>query len=117
MVRDYRWPGNLRELYAVLSVGPPATPGRIDITAADLPASLRSAAAAGGDARAVAERPLPLDALLEEAERRLIDMAIRRSTGNKTRAAEILEIWRTRLIRRMKALGLGDAEADDSGEE
>ena len=63
------------------------------------------------------ERPLPLDALLEQAERRLIDMALRRAKGKKYRAAEILEIWRTRLMRRMKALGIGDAEADDASGE
>ena len=52
----------------------------------------------------VAERNLPLDRLLEQVERRLIQIALVMAKGNKSRAAEILEIWRPRLLRRMEAL-------------
>ncbi len=51
---------------------------------------------------------MPLDRLLEEAERRLIRLALRRAKGNRSRAAELLEIWRPRLLRRMEALGITD---------
>ncbi len=115
-VREYAWPGNLRELYAVLSSARRCA--RTDrIGAADLPAAFKLLRRMEETPGRRPERPLPLDALLEEAERRLIDMALRRARGKKYRAAEILEIWRTRLIRRMKALGVGDAEADDAGGE
>ena len=87
------------------------------ITAADLPASLKLLRRLEETPGRRPERPLPLDALLEQAERRLIDMALRRAKGKKYRAAEILAIWRTRLMRRMKALGIGDAEADDASGE
>jgi DNA-binding NtrC family response regulator len=56
------------------------------------------------------ERSLPLDTLLEQAERRLILHALKLAAGNKTRAAEILSIWRPRLLRRMEALGIEDPE-------
>ena len=46
------------------------------ITAADLPASLRLLRRMEETPGRRPERPLPLDALLEEAERRLIDMAL-----------------------------------------
>ena len=116
VVREYAWPGNLRELYAVLSSA--RRRARTDrITAADLPAALKLLRRMEETPGRRPERPLPLDALLEQAERRLIDMALRRAKGKKYRAAEILEIWRTRLMRRMKALGIGDAEADDDGGE
>jgi DNA-binding NtrC family response regulator len=69
------------------------------LQAADLPWYLRPAAP-------VVERKLPLDHLLEQVERRLIQIALVMAKGNKSRAAEILEIWRPRLTRRIEALGI-----------
>ena len=114
VLRAHAWPGNLRELYAVLSEARRHAGGE-RITAADLPASLRLLRRMEETPGRRAERPLPLDALLEQAERRLIEMALERAGGKKHRAAEILSIWRARLIRRMKALGIGDAEEDPGG--
>ena len=56
----------------------------------------------------------PLDELLTEVERRLIETALRHSRSNKSRAAEILGISRPRLYRRIKELNLPD---DDPAEE
>ena len=53
---------------------------------------------------------LSLDHLLEETERRLIQIALRKAKGNKSRAADLLSIWRPRLLRRMEALGIADTE-------
>jgi DNA-binding NtrC family response regulator len=105
----YRWPGNVRELYGVLAdalarVGAAANGKRIDV--ADLPLYLRL----GPAPEAGPDRALPLDRLLEQAERRLITLALHRARGNKTRAAEILSVWRPRLLRRMQALGIADPE-------
>jgi len=47
-----------------------------------------------------------LDSVLEEVERRMIRLALRRAGGNQSKAAEMLAVWRPRLIRRIKALGL-----------
>jgi DNA-binding NtrC family response regulator len=47
-----------------------------------------------------------LDQLLEQVERRVILLALRRHQGNKSKAAEVLGIWRARLLRRMEALGI-----------
>jgi DNA-binding NtrC family response regulator len=109
-IRSYPWPGNLRELYAVLASARAQAAGD-QIQLADLPAYLRLAVRLDQTAGAVAERPLPLDQLLEQAERQLILLALRRARGNKSRAAEILSIWRPRLMRRMEALGIEDKEA------
>jgi transcriptional regulator with PAS, ATPase and Fis domain len=105
----YPWPGNVRELGVVLTgalgrAGPSAEKKRID--AADLPLYLRL----GAPPESGMARPLPLDQLLEQAERRLIILALRRAQGNKTRAAEILSVWRPRLLRRMQALHIADME-------
>ena len=55
-----------------------------------------------------AEKPLNLDAILEQVERRLIVQALRLADNNKSRAAELLTIWRARLLRRMETLGIKD---------
>ena len=55
------------------------------------------------------EDTLPtLDAALEREERRMIRLAREKAKRNQSRAAELLSIWRPRLIRRIKALGLED---------
>ena len=78
------------------------------IDACHLPARLRLAARLEETPSATPERPVPLDQLLEEAERRLILLALRRARGNRSRAAELLSIWRPRLLRRIEALGIKD---------
>jgi PAS domain S-box-containing protein len=128
LVYTYRWPCNLRELYAVLAdalaharerrgpetraereTGAERMESRSDrfIDAADLPAYLRLAAGPGSPP----SRPLPLEHLLEQAERRLITLALRQTRGNKTRAADLLSVWRPLLLRRMKKLGIADTES------
>ena len=117
--RAHAWPGNLRELYAVLAAA--RRHARTDrITVADLPAWLRLVRRMEETHAPTRALPLPLDALLEEAERRLMELAIRRAGGNKKRAADLLSIPRPRIWRRLKALGLIEnetSESDESGEE
>lgn len=98
ILRSYAWPGNVRELYAVLATACGRCQGEV-LTAGDLPWYLRPVSAP-------VERKLPLDKLLEQVERRLIEIALVMSKGNKSRAAEILEIWRPRLTRRIETLGI-----------
>lgn len=113
VLRGYSWPGNLRELYDVLR----AVCGRVSgdpIRAADLPAALRRAAQREQTPPRPAERLLPLEQLLEEAERRLIQLALQRTHGHKARAARLLSIPRPRLWRRMLKLGIVDTEEETS---
>ncbi len=59
-----------------------------------------------------AARKLPLDALLEQAERRLILLALRQAGGNRSQAAETLAISRPRLLRRIEEFGItGDGDS------
>jgi DNA-binding NtrC family response regulator len=78
------------------------------ITAADLPAPVRLAVRVGQTPGRPPGKPLPLDTLLEEAERRLIRLALERTGGHRGRAADLLGVWRQRLVRRMEALGLAE---------
>jgi DNA-binding NtrC family response regulator len=107
MLRAYTWPGNLRELYAALQVAVQQT-SQERIDAAHLPGAVRLAVRMAETPGAEEEKKLSLDRFLEEAERRLIRLALRRAKGNRSRAAELLEVWRPRLLRRMEALGITD---------
>jgi DNA-binding NtrC family response regulator len=115
LLREYPWPGNLRELHAVL-VDAHARTDAEQIDVANLPAYLRQTVQLDQTTAASPERPMPLDSLLEQAERRLIQVALQRARGNKSRAAELLAVWRPRLLRRMEALGL-DQESGIRGQE
>jgi DNA-binding NtrC family response regulator len=106
IIFSHSWPGNVRELFAALSAARRRTSAAV-IDVNDLPAPLRLRQAAG--TTPAAERALPLDTLLEQTERRLIELALRRAKGHRGRAAEILGIWRARLLRRLEALGLDQA--------
>src|SRR5262249_30531760 len=97
---------NLRELLLVLREACRHAKGnRIEL--ADLPFYIKQGPAA-------VDRHLPLDSLLQQVERRLIALALKLTNDNQTRAAELLEIWRPRLQRRMEALGLKDESTSDS---
>jgi transcriptional regulator with GAF, ATPase, and Fis domain len=105
----YTWPGNLRELFAVLAGARIRTAGAGLIDMAHLPAYLRLAVRLDQTPAPPPPRPVPLDHLLEEAERRLIQLALRLAKGNKSRAAELLAIVYPRLFRRMQALGIKES--------
>jgi transcriptional regulator with PAS, ATPase and Fis domain len=100
LLRTYAWPRNLRELYDVLVGACLRAKGEL-IEPGDLPFYLRHAPLP-------VPKPLSLDAILEQVERRLIVQALRLAKNNKSRAAELLTIWRARLLRRMENLGIED---------
>jgi DNA-binding NtrC family response regulator len=107
VLQRYAWPGNLRELSDVLNQACLQAKGAV-IEVSDLPAGLRLP----HEAPELAEGGLPLDTILEQVERRLLELALRRTGGNKSRAADLLGMQRPRLFRRLKALGL--APGDDT---
>jgi transcriptional regulator with PAS, ATPase and Fis domain len=56
---------------------------------------------------------ISLDDRLREVESNLISWALKVSSGNKSKAAELLNIKRSTLGDRIKKLGLGHLEAAD----
>lgn len=103
LLSAYAWPGNLDELAELLRTATTRSEN-MTIDAGDLPLALREPQE-GSDR----SKPMPpLDQLLEQVESRMIHLALNRAGGNKTKAAELLGIWRPRLIRRMEALGIAD---------
>lgn len=100
----YGWPGNLDELARVVAEAHRRchTP---QIAPADLPQRLHLAAEAAAHPRRK-EETIVLDEFLASIERELIARALRRSKGNKAKAARLLGMTRPRLYRRMLQLGL-----------
>jgi transcriptional regulator with PAS, ATPase and Fis domain len=109
VLSSWSWPGNLRELREIVrGAAKRAAGGRLDV--AHLPQALRRAAT---DANAAASANKPpaspkLDDVLEQVERRMIELALRKTRGDQTAAADLLGVYRSRLVRRLKALGLGN---------
>lgn len=104
------WPGNSREFREVIRGAARRANGKpIDVV--HLPSALRRSATDARAAQAATRAALPkLDEVLEQVERRLIELALRRTRGDQTAAADQLGMHRSRLVRRMKALGLGGEE-------
>jgi DNA-binding NtrC family response regulator len=114
-LESYDWPGNLRELgrvidhaVAQLQAQKHDENGMPMIDASDLPASILGHMGAAYLPPSAPRLVRPLDELLTEIERRLIENALARSRQNKSRAAELLGISRPRLYRRIKELNLPD---------
>jgi len=116
----YPWPGNVREMRAVLERALLLCRGEEEVGPRHLPPEVRArpgappavAASAGAAAASPApRRPIPLEAV----ERRHIERTLRRHRGNRTHAAEELGISRATLINKIKTYGLEVRRAAGEG--
>lgn len=110
----YHWPGNVDELLVVVREAHAHASDTL-IRPEDLPFRFRTALDAQLLPPPAATQPLPLDEMLQRVEMRLIALALERSKGNKTKAAEILGIHRARLIRRIEQLRVASGQAPADG--
>jgi DNA-binding NtrC family response regulator len=94
-----KWPGNLRELAAVLAEAAEAA-NRGTVKAEHLPREVR--VRAGIDPPQPQPKPMTLDAILEAVEAKVIRLALARAGGNAAVAAEMLDIGRVRVLRQLK---------------
>ena len=100
MFRAYRWPGNVRELRNVLERAL-IIAGEGTISPAHLPKSFQPGVAQRTDSPSALKTlegddllkvTLSVGTTLDQAERELIDITLRHTNNNKTRAADILGI-------------------------
>jgi transcriptional regulator with PAS, ATPase and Fis domain len=93
LLRNYNWPGNIRELRNVLNKAVVFADGT-ELTPADLPVGLRC-------------DPTPEPGYsLERLEEETIRRALEQTSGHQQKAADILGISRRTLIRKLKTYGL-----------
>jgi DNA-binding NtrC family response regulator len=102
VLRAHTWPGNLRELVEVLTTAAAVTPSG-PILREHLPLDLRLRSETP---RTPPTKALKLDAILEAVEKRLIQLALRKTGNRAPDAADLLGILRTRLARRFEPLGI-----------
>jgi DNA-binding NtrC family response regulator len=105
VLNSHDYPGNVRELRNIIENAVIRCPHPGKLTAADLPQRTTK------DGQPVplksADESWPIDTLnLEEVERRLYREALRRTDHNVSAAASLVGLSRSKLRRRMSALGL-----------
>ncbi len=101
---EYAWPGNVRELEHVIeSLFAMGAQGRV--RPEDLPEHLV--------VRPLAAAPSGSGPALADAEKRAVEQALQAAHGNKSRAASILGISRTRLYNKMRLYGIGSDEGPE----
>ncbi len=97
------WPGNVRELRRVIESAVANTQGPI-LGLRDLPEQFQGSNP--GAQRNMTTFDQPLDDILEDVERRTILSVLEHANGKRTQAARSMKISRSRLYRRMEALGI-----------
>jgi two-component system response regulator AtoC len=113
----YAWPGNVRELENAVERAVLLAEGRV-VSPENLPEKVWAArASSSAPPQAGLELPVPeamqfsLKRAMHELEERFIRAALRRTRGNRTRAAELLEISHRALLYKLKDYGI-DADAE-----
>lgn len=104
-LQRYHWPGNVRELENAMERAVVLCKG-MHIEPSDLPVSVLEDRPAGGAASANEFKPMSLKLALEEPERQIIEAALRLNNWNRQTTAEMLEINRTTLYKKMKRYAL-----------
>jgi transcriptional regulator with GAF, ATPase, and Fis domain len=118
----YPWPGNVRELEnACERIAQTCSCDAVKVGC--VPVSVLFHKYTGGPPPVIAPAPastaastasVSLDDRMKEVEHNLIAWALKVTGGNKSKAAELLQIKRSTLGDRVKRLGLSHLEADDA---
>ncbi|AKQ64220.1 Type IV fimbriae expression regulatory protein PilR [Myxococcus hansupus] len=117
LLTAYAWPGNVRELEnameraVLLADGPQILPSNLP----DRLWAARPPGPVGGPARVALQDggDLSLKRAIREMEESYIRAALRKTKGNRTRAAELLDISHRALLYKIKEFGIDpDAEAE-----
>ncbi len=101
----HRWPGNVRELEHALERAVVLAEGPL-IREEDLPETVRAAPPAPAGAVSHEQGTLSIKRAIREVEERLIRAALEKTGGNRTRAAELLELSYRALLYKIKDYGI-----------
>jgi two-component system, NtrC family, response regulator AtoC len=101
----WKWPGNARELENALERALVLAEGE-EIAPEALPEELRASSAPSGPPPAPAEDDLSVKRAQRALEAALIRRALERTNGNRTRAAELLELSPRALLYKIRDYGL-----------
>ncbi len=99
----YHWPGNVRELQNVIATLAVAAPPRGWVRPAMLPSAVGATTSVSSGRLAEAR---------EQFERRFVEVALARASGNRAQAARSLGLSRQGLLKTLARLGLDGAGAD-----
>jgi two-component system response regulator AtoC len=102
-LRAHRWPGNVRELEHALERAVVLADGAL-LREQDLPETVRAAPAGAGPSRV--HGTLSVKRETRALEEQLIRAALERTGGNRTRAAELLELSYRALLYKIKEYGI-----------
>ena len=101
----YGWPGNVRQLENVIERAFALSPGRAQLSIADLPDEIREfQQPASSTDVAFPDEGVEMERLVADFEHSLIQRALERSGGNKRQAADLLHLKRTTLIEKLRRL-------------
>ena len=103
---SYSWPGNVRQLEHAVESAIALSGARPVLYPTDFPLPLEQLAS---DLGLVPEIDLPesgidFEELMSSIERKILERALFKSRGNKARAADMLNLKRTTLVSKFKAL-------------
>lgn len=102
---SYTWPGNVRQLENAVERAVALSGGRTQVEEADLPPEVQEPAQAlSGPDLSLPDEGLDFDAYIGRVERELIRRSLERTSGNKGRAARLLNLKRTTLVEKLKRL-------------
>ncbi len=104
LLQQYHWPGNVRELENAMERAALFCKSR-HVGIDELPSAIVKAAESPDTPPGV-YRPEALKKALEEPEKRIIEQALRANHWNRQVTAQVLEINRTTLYKKMKRYGL-----------
>jgi two-component system response regulator AtoC len=107
LLQEWRWPGNVRELENALERALVLSEGD-EIEADALPEEMRSAHRVSGPPPTPPAGDLSVKRAQRALEADLIRQALERTGGNRSRAADLLELSPRALLYKIREYGLGE---------
>ena len=104
-MQSYRWPGNVRELEHAIERAAVLCEGSL-IREEDLPEAVRGGAPPAPPAVALLGESLSIKRATRAVEEELIRRALHQTNGNRTRAAELLDLSYRALLYKIKEYGI-----------